>query len=178
MTVFAFIITGLILLTLQTTVLMPEPLWYGSPDLCFILTAYLAYRMNYLAGTLIILPVSWFCDVFCGTVLGTYPVIYLFSFVLLKYISQHMPVRESFYQLPLIGAVHLIIHRLVYFGLGFIEPNPLPPWSWTFILIKVLIMVLLAFPLLRFLDAIARYMEKFTHHSGDLLHIRSGNRFR
>jgi len=178
MTVFAFIITGLILLTLQTTVLMPEPLWYGSPDLCFILTAYLAYRMNYLAGILIILPVSWFSDVFCGTVLGTYPIAYLSAFLLLKYISQHMPVRESLYQLPLIGAVYLIIHRLLYFGLGFIEPTPLSAWSWPVILIKALIMVLLAFPLLRFFDAIARRMERFTHHSGDLFHIRSGNRFR
>ena len=178
MIVIVFIFIGLLLMVMQTTILMPDPLWYGSPDFIFILTAYLASRSSPLIGALIIIPLGWFSDVFFGTILGLYPITYLSTFFLLKYISELMPVRESLYQLPLIGAMYLIVHRLAYFTLGFLEPNPLPPWSWSVIVIKMVIIVLLAFPLLRFFDAISRYTEKLTQHSDHLLHIRSGNRFR
>ncbi|MDH3346657.1 MAG: hypothetical protein OEM02_00955 [Desulfobulbaceae bacterium] len=177
MTFIALTITGLLLLILQTTILTPNPLWYGSPDLLFILTAYLGYRANSLHGILILIPLSWFNDVFSGTVLGTYPLIYLSSFFLFKYVSEHMPVRKSLYQLPLIGAIYLIVYRLAHFWLGIILPNPLPPWSWPIILLKTVIMVILAIPLLRFFETIARRCEKLTNHSGNMLHIRSGNRF-
>ena len=56
MIAFAFILIGLLLVVLQTSLMMVNPVWVGSPDLYYILVAYLAYRFDLLRSLIIIFP--------------------------------------------------------------------------------------------------------------------------
>ncbi len=177
MAVPVFILLGLVLIVLQTTVLMINPLWVAAPDLYYILVAYLAYRFDLLRGLIIIFPLSWSMDVFSGVVLGMYPAICFGAFFLLKVMSFKIPVRESFYQVPMIGVSYLVISKVVYIGVSLFEPGVLAPWSWPEMLVRVGMMVILAFPLFRWFEYINRRLQRsFIPYK--VLHVRAGNRYR
>ena len=177
MIVPVFILLGLFLIVLQTTVFMLNPLWPASPDMFYILVAYLAYRYDLVRSLCIIFPVSLAMDVFSGVILGTYPAICLVAFGLLKGMAVKMPVRESYYQVPFIGVSYLLVTKVVYLALSFLEPNTLAPWSWPLVLLRVLLLILFAFPLLRFFEFVADRLQ----HGLLVLRmprVRSGNNFR
>lgn len=177
MLVVIYMIIGLLLIVLQTTVFMLNPLWVASPDFYYILVAYLAYRLDLIRGLIIIFPLSWTLDVFSGVVLGTYPTICFGAFFLLKVMSAKIPVRESLYQIPLIGVSYLVISRIVHLGLSFFEPGAIAPWSWVDMGIRVALMVLFAFPLFRFFESIyKRFQRSFIPYK--ILRVRAGNRYR
>jgi rod shape-determining protein MreD len=177
MVVLAFIAVGIVLVVLQTTLFMPHPLWPASPDLYFILVAYLAYRFDLLRSLIILFPLSWTLDVFSGIVLGMYPAICFGAFFLLKILTDKVPLRESFYQVPLIGVSYLVVSKIVYLGVSLFEPGVLAPWSWPDMLVRVGLMVLLAFPLFRFFEYISKRMQRsFIPYR--LLRVRAGNRYR
>jgi len=177
MVVFVFTLIGLILIALQSTVLMFNPIWPFSPDLYYILVAYLAYRFDLMRGLIILFPLSWALDVFSGVVLGMYPAICFSAFFLLKVMAAKMPVRESLYQVPLIGVSYLVVHKSVYTVFSFLETGVLVPWSWPLILVRVLILVALAVPLFRLFERINKGLQqKFKPFS--MLRVRSGNRYR
>lgn len=177
MLVIVFMMLGLVLIVLQTTVFMLNPLWVASPDLYYILVAYLAYRLDLLRGLIIIFPLSWTLDVFSGVVLGTYPTICFGAFFLLKIMAAKIPVRESLYQIPMIGVSYLVISRVVHLGLSFFEPGAIAPWSWVDMGIRVSLMILLAFPLFRFFEMIyKRFHRSFIPYK--ILRVRAGNRYR
>jgi len=172
-----FIFVGLLLIVLQTSVLMVSPVWVGSPDLYFILIAYLAYRFDLLRSLIIIIPLSWVMDVFSGVVIGTYPAICFGAFVLLKVIDAKIPVRESLYQVPLMGVSYLIVNKVVYTFIAFFLPDSIAPWSWAEMFVKVFLLVLVAFPLFRVFEYLNQRLQKrFVPFK--MLRIRSGNRFR
>ena len=155
MIVGAYTLLGLLLIVLQTTVLMFNPLWAGAPDLYYILVAYLAYRLDLLRGLIILFPVSWTMDVFSGVVLGTYPAVCFTAFFLLKVLSVKLPVRESLYQVPFIGVSYLVVSKFVYTVLSFLEPGALAPWSWPMVLLRVVLLVVFAFPMFRLFEIIS-----------------------
>mgnify|MGYP001469361905 CR=1 FL=1 len=177
MAVPVFILLGLLLVVLQTTVFMINPVWPAAPDLFYILVAYLAYRFDLFRGLLIIFPVSIAMDVFSGVILGIYPAICLAAFSLLKIMAVKMPVRESYYQVPFVGVSYLLVNKVVYLLLTFLEPDVLVPWSWPLMLLRVLLLILFAFPLFRFFEFVANRLQ------GSLLpfrmlRVRPGNAFR
>ena len=177
MVVVAFIIIGLLLIVLQTTLFMVNPVWVAAPDLYYILVAYLAYRLDLLRGLIIIFPLSWTLDVFSGVVLGTYPTICFGAFFLLKFMAEKVPVRESLYQIPLVGVSYLVVSKVVYLGLLFFEPGAAAPWSWIDMGIRVALMMLLAFPLFRFFEFVyKRFQTTFIPYK--LLRVKAGNRYR
>ncbi|MHB8810985.1 MAG: hypothetical protein ACYC9M_13395 [Desulfobulbaceae bacterium] len=177
MVVPVFILLGLFLVVLQTTVFMINPVWPAAPDLFYILVAYLAYRFDLLRGLLIIFPVSIAMDVFSGVILGLYPAICLTAFSLLKIMAVKMPVRESYYQIPFVGVSYLLVNKAVYLLLSFFEPDLLIPWSWHLMLLRVLLLILFAFPLFRFFEFVTGRLQN-TLMPFRMLGVRTGNSYR
>lgn len=173
----AFILVGLLLIVLQTSVLTLNPVWVASPDLYYILVAYLAYRFDLLRSLIILFPLSWIMDIFSGVIIGTYPVICFGTFILLKVIDTKVPVRESLYQVPLVGVSYLLVHRVVYTFFSFFLPDSVPPWSWSEMFVRVFLLILFAFPLFRILEYINQRLQRNTIPF-KMLRVRSGNRFR
>jgi rod shape-determining protein MreD len=177
MIVVYFLLMGLLLVLLQTTVLMPKTVWQFSPDLYFILVAYLAYRMDVLRSLIILFPLSCLLDVFCGTILGSYALLCFGCFFGIKSVSGKIPLRADLYQIPLIGIVYLLVNWLVYLLLELLQPGHQVPWfSWQ-IIIRALLVVLLAYPLFYLFDL----MIKFSNHSPlawNKLRLRTDNRRR
>ena len=157
MTIVNFILVGLLLVILQTTVFVPRTAWLISPDLYFILVAYLAYRVEMVHSLLVLFPLACMLDVLCGTVLGYYALICFGGFFLFKAVVGKMPIRESLYQMPLIGAGYLVVHWLIYLLLEIIQPGQLVPWSSWRMLIRALLVVALAYPLFFLLECVEKF---------------------
>lgn len=147
MNIVKFIVVGLLLVILQTTVFVPRTTWLISPDLYFILVAYLSYRLEMTHSLLVLFPLACVLDVLCGTMLGYYALICFGGFFLFKAVVGKMPIRESLYQMPLIGAGYLVVHWLVYLLLEILQPGQMVPWSSWRMLIRALLVVVLAYPL-------------------------------
>lgn len=177
MIVFVFLLTGLLLIIIQTSVLTLNPVWVVSPDLYYILVAYLAYRFDLVRSLIILFPLSWVMDVFSGVVIGTYPAICFGAFFLLKIIDAKIPVRESLYQVPLIGVSYLVVCKIVYAVTAFLLPGAAAPWSWPEMFVRVFLLILFAFPLFRFLEYLNQGLQK-NFMPFRMLRVRSGNRFR
>lgn len=174
---FVFILIGLFLIVIQTSILTLTPTWISSPDLYYILVAYLAYRFDLLRSLIILFPLSWVMDVFSGVVIGTYPAICFGAFVLLKLMDTKIPVRESLYQVPLTGVSYLVVYKVVYMVLSFFAPDSVGPWSWVEMFVKVFLLVLCAFPLFSIFEIINQRLQKRVVPFR-MLRVRSGNRFR
>ncbi|HBI15107.1 MAG TPA: hypothetical protein DDY20_06280 [Desulfobulbaceae bacterium] len=177
MAVLVFIFLGLLLIVLQTTVFMLNPVWVAAPDLFYILVAYLAYRFDLFRGLLVLLPVSVAMDVFSGVILGIYPAICLAAFALLKILVVKMPVRESYYQVPFVGVSYLLVNKAAFLAITFLKPDVPIPWSWPMMLLRVLLLMLFAFPLFRFFEFIDSRLQH-SPLSVRVLGRRSGNVFR
>jgi len=178
MLIVTFLITGLLLIVLQTTVFMLTPTWVAAPDFYYILVAYLAYRLDLLRSLVILLPLSCILDVFSGTILGMYPAICFIGYFLLKFISIKLPVRESLYQVPLVAVSYLVVCWLVFWSLDFMQPpDTLVPWSWPVMLLRAALIILFSFPLFRFFEFLRRFLQgRFI--SLKFRRSRSGNTFR
>lgn len=174
---FVFICIGLLLVVFQTSVITFNPVWVSSPDLYYILVAYLAYRFDLLRSLIILFPLSWTMDVFSGVIIGIYPAICFGSFVLLKLMDTKIPVRESLYQVPMIGISYLVVYKTVHTFLAFFSSDMVSPWSWPEMFVKVFLLVICAFPLFRFFEFVNKRLQKKIMPFR-MLRVRSGNRFR
>lgn len=177
MAVFVYIILGLLLIVLQTTVFMIHPLWVAAPDFYYILLAYLAYRFDTMRSLIVVLVMSWVLDIFSGVVIGMYPAICFGSFFLLKIISTKVPLRESIYQIPMVGVCYLVVLKIVYLGILIFEPEVLGPWSWPEMIVRAFLIVLMAYPMFRGFESLnARLQKSIIPHT--LLRVKAGNRYR
>ena len=157
MVVVNFIVIGLLLVILQTTIFMPRVAWMPAPDFYFVLVAFLAYRMEFLHSLIILFPLACFLDVLCGTVLGSYALLCFGCYFLVKTISGKLPIKETLYQIPLIGAAYLIVHYLVYLLLDFLQPDHLVSWSWWQMLSRAAMVVALGYPLFYFFEKVRKF---------------------
>lgn len=177
MFVLSFFVLGLLLIGLQTTLFMINPLWSAAPDFYFVLVAYLAYRHDILRGLIILFPLSMIFDVLSGLLLGMYPALFILGFLLLKFMASHLPVRESLYQIPMVGVSYLLVNWLVYVFMSFAASAVLVPWSWPVMLMRAGLVVLFAFPLFWFFEVFSRRVDgKKTPLRK--IRLRSGNRYR
>ncbi|MDD2465472.1 MAG: hypothetical protein PHI97_15860 [Desulfobulbus sp.] len=177
MVVVNFILVGLLLVILQTTVFMPKLVWLPAPDFYFVLVAFLAYRLELLHSLIILFPLACFLDVLCGTVLGSYALICFGCFFFVKTIAGKLPIRETLYQIPLIGVAYLVVHWLVYLLLNFLQPGQLVPWSWWQMLIRALLVVVLGYPLFYFFEKVRKFsLSNFL--PWNRLRLRTDNRRR
>ncbi|CAK8717414.1 MAG: rod shape-determining protein MreD [Candidatus Electronema aureum] len=177
MATLVFILVGLLLAAVQTTVFMPGPLWPVAPDLYYVLVAYVACQFSLCRGIIILLPVSCVMDVYSGTLVGLYPAICCCGWLLLKFMTIKMPVRKPLYQLPLVAVSYLLISWLSSLLLDILQPEAGILWSWPPMLFRAGLVCLFSYPLFRcfdFLDSRLRGKFSFAGPKG----AGTGNQFR
>ncbi len=177
MIVIHFILVGLLLVIVQTTVCMPSPVWPLAPDFYYVLVAYLAYRLDLLRSLIVLFPLACILDVLSGTVLGMYAILCFSGYFLLRFISGKLPVNESLYQIPLVGMSYLVVSWGVYLFLGFVEPGELVSWSWWMMIGRALLLAALAYPLFYVFDLILKFSQRNVF-PWNRLRLRTDNRRR
>ena len=103
MVVVSFILLGVLLVIVQTTLCMPSPVWWLAPDFSYVLVGYLAYRLDLVRSVIILFPLGCTLDVLSGTVLGLHSLLCYGGYFLLRFVSGKLPVLESLYQIPLVA---------------------------------------------------------------------------
>lgn len=142
----SFVLFGLLLLSIQTTVFTLFPEWLGTPDLAFILLVFIAYRFDWFGGLFLAFCLGWMMDVVSGLFLGTYLCMALIVFCLVKFFTQNSPVKETAYQVPLVGLSYFFLQCIFYLFFLFTQPGVLPPWSWGKIVQETFILLVAAIP--------------------------------
>jgi len=177
MIAFNFILVGLLLVIMQTTVCMPSPVWLLTPDCYYVLVAYLAYRLDLMRSLIVLFPLVCLLDVLSGTVLGMYAILCFSGYFLLRFVARKLPVNESLYQIPLVGVSYLLISWGVYLFIRFIEPEGLVSWSWWKMGMRAVLVVALAYPLFYIFDLVQKYSNRSLFPWGRL-RLRTDNRRR
>ena len=177
MVVVSFILLGVLLVIVQTTLCMPSPVWLLAPDFYYVLVGYLAYRIDLVRSLSILLPLGATLDVLSGTVLGLHSILCFSGYFLLRFLSDKLPVRESLYQIPLIATSFLAITRCAHFLVAAFDEEALLPWSWWRMLVRALLVAVFAFPLFRLFDAVRKLAERSVPSLSGL-RLRADNRRR
>jgi rod shape-determining protein MreD len=155
-----FWVIGVALIVIQTTWLQCLPTWLGRPDFVFILVTFIAYRFAWIPGIALVFSLGWILDVVAGIHLGFYPLICLLTFVALKSLTNKSPIRESTYQIPLVGLSYFLVQMFLYFVYSFTLPEDLPEWSWGLTLQRTALLVAAAIPLFLLFSSLYDYIQK------------------
>ena len=156
----SFWVLGIALIVLQTTILQSLPLWLGRPDFVFILVAFTAYRFAWIPGIALVFSLGWILDVVVGIHLGFYPMMCLLTFIVLKLLTNKSPIKESTYQIPLVGLSYFLVQIFLYFFYSLNLPEDLPEWSWGLTLQKTALLVAAAIPLFLLFSTLYEYLQK------------------
>ena len=177
MVVVSFILLGVLLVIVQTTLCMPSPVWWLAPDFSYVRVGYLAYRLDLVRSVIILFPLGCTLDVLSGTVLGLHSLLCYGGYFLLRFVSGKLPVLESLYQIPLVATSFLAVNWCAHVVITAVDEELLLPWSWWRMLVRALLVALFALPLFRLFDAV----RKITQRSilpWNRLHLRTDNRRR
>jgi len=175
--VLHFIVVGVVLAILQTTVCMRTPVSLIAPDFYYVLVAYLALRLDVLRSLIILLPLACVLDVLSGTILGTYALICFSGYFFLRQLANQLPLNQMVYHLPLISLSFLVVSWAVYLLLEVIQPGQQAAWSWWKMLLRMLLVALCSYPLFLFFDLIQKYSQR-SFLSLSKLRLRTDNRRR
>lgn len=178
MLILSFLVVGIALVVIQTSIVQFFPSWLESPDLIFILIAFIAYRFDWLRGLFFVICFSWIMDVVSGLYLGTYPLLYLFLFISLKLVKENSPVKEFAYQIPLVGIAFFAGYSCLYLFYSLALPGILPEWSWVKILQETFILIVATIPCFLLYNSLFERMSKHRFVPPRILRKRSGNYFR
>lgn len=159
MVTLCFIALGIAVIVLETTLLQSFPSWIGRPDFVYILVAFAAYRFAWLPGLVLTFTLSWIMDSLTGINLGVYPLMCLTVFTALKALTTNNPLRESMYQVPLVGISYFIVQLVTYFLYSFTLPDYLPEWSWGRVFGDTGILVVATIPCFLLLNAFSEYLQ-------------------
>jgi rod shape-determining protein MreD len=157
---FSFWVLGIALIVVQTTLLQSLPLWLGRPDFVFILVAFTAYRFAWIPGIALVFTLGWIMDVVVGIHLGFYPLMCLLTFTALKFLTNKSPIKESTYQIPLVGLSYFLIQMFLYFAYSLTLPEELPEWSWGLTLQRTALLVAAAVPLFLLFSSLYESLQK------------------
>ncbi len=146
MLALAFVLLGFLLITIQTTFFHHFPHWLGRPDLAFILVVFSAYKFSWFPGFLLAFLLGWLMDVTSGIFLGTYPLLVLLVFAIVKFLSQNSSVKETAFQIPLVGVSYFIVQCFLYLFFSLTQPGALPPWSWARVVHETFILLVASIP--------------------------------
>ncbi len=160
MLVISFWTLGIVLIVAQTTLLPFLPLWISRPDFVFILVAFIAYRFAWIPGIVVVFSLGWVVDVVAGIYLGFYPLMCLLTFTALKLLANKNPIKESTYQIPLVGVSYFLMQMLFYFVYSLALPEVLPEWSWGVTLQRTALVVVSAIPLFLLFNSLYESIEK------------------
>jgi rod shape-determining protein MreD len=160
MLVFTFWVLGIALIVVQTTLLQSLPLWLGRPDFVFILVTFIAYRFAWIPGIALVFTLTWIMDVVAGIYLGLYPLMCLLTFSGLKLLTNKSPIKESTYQIPLVGLSYFLVQMFLYFIYSLTLPEDLQEWSWGVTLQRTALLVVAAIPLFLLFSSLYEYLQK------------------
>jgi len=146
MVTLCFLMLGFFLIAIQTTIFHYFPDWLGRPDLAFILVVFSAYKFSWFPGLFLAFLLGWLMDVTSGVYLGTYPMLVLLVFSIVKFLSQNSSVKETVLQIPLVAVSYFIVQCLFYLFFSLTQPSALPPWSWSRVIQETLILLVAAIP--------------------------------
>ena len=172
-----FFVLGFVLIAIQTTIFHYFPNWLGRPDLAFILVVFAAYKFSWFPGLLLAFLLGWLMDVTSGVFVGTYPLLVLLVFSIVKFLGQNSAVKETAFQIPLVGVSYFIVQCLFYLFFSLTQPGALPPWSWSRVIQETLILLVAAIPCFVFFNWL---YEKIINRrmASKSLRRRGGNQFR
>jgi rod shape-determining protein MreD len=177
MVVLHFIVVGLVLTILQTTLCMRTPVSLLAPDFYYVLVAYLALRLDVLRSLIILFPLACVLDVLSGTILGSYALICFGGYVLLRQLAARLPVNGLLYHLPLICLSFLAVSWMTYLLLEFLQSGQQAAWSWWEMTLRTLLVALCSYPLFFLFDLIQKYSQR-SFLSLSTLRLRGDNRRR
>ncbi len=177
MVTFSFLLLGFLLLAVQTTIFTLFPHWLGRPDLVFILLVFSVYKFSWFQGLLLAFMLGWALDVTSGIFPGTYPLLALLVFVVVKFLTQNSPVKETAYQIPLVGLSYFVVQCFFYLFFTLTQPDLLPSWSWSRVVQETFILLVAAIPCFVLFNWLYEKIVK-RHLASRSLKRRSGNRFR
>jgi rod shape-determining protein MreD len=136
------------------------PLWLGRPDFVFILVTFIAYRFAWIPGIVLVFTLAWIMDVVAGIYLGSYPLLCLLTFTGLKLLTNKSPIKESTYQIPLVGLSYFLGQMFIYFIYSLSLPEDLQEWSWGLTLQRTALLVVAAIPLFLLFSSLYEYLQK------------------
>jgi rod shape-determining protein MreD len=177
MVALSFFLLGFLLVAVQTTFFHHFPHWLGRPDLTFVLLVFSAYKFSWFPGLLLAFLLGWLMDVTSGVFLGTYLLLVLIVFCIVKFLSQNSSVKETVFQIPLVGVSYFIVQCFFYLFFSFTQPGALPPWSWSRVVQETLILLVASIPCFVFFNWL---YEKLTTRrlASKRLKRSGGNQFR
>lgn len=163
MVIVHFIGAGVLLVILQTTIFMRTPISLLSPDLHYILVAYLAFRLDLLRSLIILFPLACVLDVLSGTVLGMYGLSCFGGYFLLRQVSTRLPglpINEALYQIFLISLSFLGVSWVIYLFLDVFSPGQQVDWSWWKMLVRMALVAGATYPLFFLFDILHKYSQR------------------
>ncbi|MEE4135149.1 MAG: hypothetical protein V2I32_03660 [Desulforhopalus sp.] len=92
--------------------------------------------------------------------LGVYPLICLLTFAALKTLTQKSPIKESTYQIPLVGVSYFATQLVFYLLYMLFLPEMLPEWSWGQTLRLTLLMVVATIPFFLLFNSLYEYLRR------------------
>jgi len=177
MKTLAFLLIGMFLIVMQTTVLQILPDWFGYPDLIFILIAFLAFRFDWLRGCMLAFMLGWMMDVVSGIHLGVFAVKYVVVFFMLFLMTQNSPVKESAYQIPLVGISYFMAQIGFWVMLSTTSADLVSPWSWNRAGTETIILMIATVPCFLLFNSLYEYLLQ-RRVMPRVTRKRTGNRFR
>ncbi|PIE64215.1 MAG: hypothetical protein CSA26_09455 [Desulfobacterales bacterium] len=178
MRLICFLVAGILLIGFQTTIFQIMPSWLGSPDLVFILVAFIAYRFALLTGLFLVFTLGWMMDIVSGIYLGTYVVEYVLLFACLSLLTANSPIKESVYQVPLVGAGYFLAQFILYFILSIMVSDGLPPWLWDRVLRETILLTMATIPCFLLFNSLNEFLLKKKVLRRISQRKKSGNQFR
>lgn len=160
MMVLVFWLLGVSLIVLQTTLLQYLPMWLGRPDFIFIFVAFVAYRFAWIPGIFLVFTLGWILDVVAGIQLGIYPLMCLVTLTGLKLVTNKSPIKETTYQIPLLGGSYFLVQMFMYFVCSLSSPDMLPAWSWGEPLQRTVLVMIAAIPLFLICNTLYVYLQR------------------
>ncbi len=175
---FSFLTLAIFLVVAQTTFMHFLPHWLGRPDFIYILVAFFAYRMDWARGGLLVFITGWMLDVLSGVYLGAYVIECSFVFICLKVLTQNSPVRQSAYQIPLVGVSYFLVQFLIMLFYTFTVGEGGSGWSWRVMIQETIIVVFASIPCFLPFNKLFEFIEMWKASSKISRKRVGSNRFR
>jgi len=109
--------------------------------------------------------------------LGIFVIKYLTVFFILKPFTQNSPVKESAYQVPLVGVSYFLVQLGFYAALSLAATELVSPWSWNRMAMETIILMIATVPCFLIFNSLYEYMLN-RRRLPRTVRKRGGNRFR
>ncbi len=146
----AVLVYGIMIITLESTLLVKLPVWFGRPDLLFILMVWLATRFNDIREIILVIVLGLILNVTSGVNTGIYPVAYLLTFLLIRGAIHNFNLDSNNHQAALITFAYVVFFLTVWLFSAFTPYPALIPWSHA--IPELVALAILSFPMMHFFD--------------------------